>query len=177
MWNSTAMAPPKSIQKKIDRRLLKGDAKTPVKQVAALCYRVTKSGKLKVLLVTSRRTRRWIIPKGWPMRNQPDHKAAAREAYEEAGIRGKVRNKPVGKFTYRKLLSAGKSIRCRVQVFELRTAEIKDIYPESDQRQRRWFSPKKAANRISDRQVGPIILALARKFQDKKSKGLNLTNP
>ena len=70
------------------------------KQVAALPVRRTPSGALRVLLVTSRETRRMVIPKGWPWRGVKDYKAAAEEAREEAGILGKTRKKPIGSYTY-----------------------------------------------------------------------------
>ena len=78
-----------------------GAGQPPRLQVAALCWR--RSGKgLRILLITSRDTGRWVIPKGWPMRNRTDAEAAAREAYEEAGLRGIVAERSIGLYTYRK---------------------------------------------------------------------------
>ena len=77
------------------------------KQVAALPVRQDASGKLLVLLVTSRETRRLVIPKGWPWPGVKDHKAAAEEAREEAGILGKIAKKPLGSYTYDKRLVKG----------------------------------------------------------------------
>ena len=67
-------------------------------QVAALPVK-GKPGKYRVLLVTSRETRRWIIPKGWPMKGRKDHEAAAQEALEEAGVTGHVHKHPMGAYT------------------------------------------------------------------------------
>ena len=53
------------------------------------------------MLVTSRGRQRWIIPKGWPHKGRAPHRSAAREAFEEAGVVGKVRRRPVGTFSYR----------------------------------------------------------------------------
>ena len=68
-------------------------------QVAALPFRI-KDGKIEVLLVTSRETKRWLIPKGWPMKGKKPHKAAAQEAEEEAGVKGEIKNKPLGSYDY-----------------------------------------------------------------------------
>jgi 8-oxo-dGTP pyrophosphatase MutT (NUDIX family) len=87
----------------------KGRATRPI-QYGALPYREIKSG-VQILLVTSRGTRRWIIPKGWPQRGMPAHRAAALEAFEEAGVVGKVSKKTVGSYWYDKIFESG-SIRC-----------------------------------------------------------------
>ena len=72
-------------------------------QVAALPIMIGKDGQAYILLVTSRETKRWVIPKGWPSKKLSDPKAAAREASEEAGVTGKVDRKLVGTYTYRKV--------------------------------------------------------------------------
>ena len=63
------------------------------KQVAALPVRRGEDGSLEVLLVTSRETGRWVIPKGWPSKRLSDREAAAREARQEAGVTGTIKNK------------------------------------------------------------------------------------
>src|SRR5262245_27803842 len=79
-----------------------------VRQCGALCFRYRHdSGDIEILVVTSRETRRWIIPKGWPMKGKEPHKAAAIEAWEEAGVRGKPNKKSVGSYTYLKDLDNG----------------------------------------------------------------------
>ena len=83
---------------------LDGGGKRDVRsQFAALCYRV-KDGKTRVLLVTSRGTGRWIIPKGWPMDGKTPAETAAQEAWEEAGVTGKVQDMCLGLFSYRKTM-------------------------------------------------------------------------
>jgi 8-oxo-dGTP pyrophosphatase MutT (NUDIX family) len=85
---------------------------------AALPYRFTPTAALEILLVTTRRSRRWIIPKGWPIKGLKPPKPAAREAFEEAGVRGKVAMKSVGVFNYDKLLAEnGIPVNCGVRVF------------------------------------------------------------
>ncbi|MBL7405872.1 NUDIX domain-containing protein, partial [Escherichia coli] len=76
----------------------------PRRQVGALPFRHGRDGKTKILLVTSRESRRWVIPKGWPMKGRKPFEAAAREAYEEAGLRGAVGKRPIGLYLYQKRL-------------------------------------------------------------------------
>lgn len=138
-------------------------------QIAALPVRHGAEG-LEVLLITSRETRRWIIPKGWPMRGCKDHQAAAREALEEAGVSGKVRKRPVGAYAYQKRL-IDKVEPCRVMVYLLEVDEQLASWREKDQRKRKWFSRDKAAKRVSDPGVARIILYLdAREVPGKPFK-------
>ncbi len=89
----------------IPRKPAKRKASAAVRiQYGALPYRFTPDAALEVLLVTTRQTRRWIIPKGWPIKGLRPPKSAAREAFEEAGVHGKIGAKPLGAFTYDKLL-------------------------------------------------------------------------
>src|SRR5205085_5647367 len=89
----------------------------PRGQSAALPWRRTGKGDLEVLLITSRETRRWVIPKGWPIKGKSSAKSAAREAFEEAGVTGKVKKSPVGTYAYDKRLKNGRLQRVRVTVF------------------------------------------------------------
>jgi 8-oxo-dGTP pyrophosphatase MutT (NUDIX family) len=75
------------------------------RQIAALPFRYAAAGSLEVLIITSRETGRFLIPKGWPMKGRTDHEAAAVEAREEAGVVGKVHCKSVGKYIYWKRLA------------------------------------------------------------------------
>lgn len=128
-------------------------------QVAALCWRRSRKG-LRILLITSRDSGRWVIPKGWPMRNRSDPNAAAREAYEEAGLRGVVSERSIGLYTYVKVLGPGRTLHCAVKVYPLEVREMLREYPETGQRRARWFSPSKAAKRIAE----PELKALIRDF-------------
>src|SRR3546814_13658499 len=96
---------------------------------AALPYRGDECG-VRVMLVTSLRTRRWIIPKGWPEKNLLPHELAAREAFEEAGITGIVDSKPFGTYTYEKAVDPRTNQRCRVDVFLMRVERELDSWPE-----------------------------------------------
>jgi 8-oxo-dGTP pyrophosphatase MutT (NUDIX family) len=86
---------------------------------AALQYRKKRNSSTEVLLVTSRDTGRWIIPKGWPLKGKAPHKAAAREAHEEAGVIGKINRRAIGSFSYEKRLKSGRVVVCEVKVFGL----------------------------------------------------------
>src|SRR5215472_4636182 len=89
-------------------------------QFAALPFRIAADGRLRVMLITSRETHRWVIPKGWPMHGRKPRDVAAREAFEEAGVVGRViGKKPVGRYHYSKQLPSHDSVLCEVQVFLL----------------------------------------------------------
>src|ERR1700758_2793110 len=100
-----------------------GKAKTLEQtQFAAIPYRIGADGHVEILLITSRETRRWVIPKGWPMKGKSSAKSAAREAFEEAGVTGKLDKSPVGAYAYDKRLKSGRLQRVRVTVFGLEVA-------------------------------------------------------
>ena len=114
------------------------------RQVAALVYRIEADRQVRILLLTSLDTKRTIIPKGWPMKGLKDRDAAAREAFEEAGIVGKIGSKAIGRFHYWKRRKTYFSY-VRVDVYALKAQEFLDDYPEKGQRQLAWFSPVEAA--------------------------------
>src|SRR3974390_1046266 len=109
-------------------------------QYAALPYRVNGRARPEVMLVTSRRGRRWIIPKGWPHKGQAPARSAAREAFEEAGVTGSVRRRPLGSFSYRKRLKTGRVVECEVRVFALKVKRQSRQWPEKAQRHVKWLS-------------------------------------
>ena len=95
--------------------------------------------------MTSRGTRRWIIPKGWPKRGKSPYDTAAKEAFEEAGVVGKVSRRPIGSYPYDKILETGDKASCRVDVFALRVTRQRKRWPEKLERQVRWYPPAEAA--------------------------------
>ena len=110
------------------------------RQYGVVPFAIDKGGRVRVVLLTSRQTRRWVIPKGRPMAGRKPTQAAVREAYEEAGLIGLVsRGNPVGHYRYRKRLRTGKFVTCKVAVFLLRVRKELPDWPESDQRVRAWF--------------------------------------
>jgi 8-oxo-dGTP pyrophosphatase MutT (NUDIX family) len=130
-------------------------------QYAALPYRVDGSARTEIMLITSRERRRWIIPKGWPHKGRPPHRSAAREAFEEAGVVGKVARRPVGTFSYRKRDKNGSIILCEVRVYALRVRRQSRKWPEKNERDFQWFPAARAAKRVKDPRLGEIILRVA----------------
>ncbi len=130
-------------------------------QYAALPIRVKEGGDLEVLLLTSRDTGRWIIPKGWPGRKLPPRAAAAREAYEEAGIEGTIRPpEPIGRYHYAKRLEAG-DVRIKVKVFLLHVERQLNAWPEQAERRTRWLGPEEAADLVAEPELAAILRTLA----------------
>ncbi|APE42612.1 NUDIX hydrolase [Sulfitobacter alexandrii] len=129
-------------------------------QVAALCYRDTPAGK-RVLLITSRDTGRWIVPKGWPIDGLDGPGAALQEAWEEAGVReADIESAPVGFYDYDKGLSEGLTMPVEAQVYLTRVKDLREEYPEADQRKRAWFSPEEAAALVEEPDLQAILRAL-----------------
>lgn len=116
----------------------------PIVQYAALPYRVV-DGHAEVMLVTSRETKRWILPKGRPEKRLKPHEVAAAEAFEEAGIVGTVVKDPFAVFASTKRLKNGHELPCTIKVYLLKVKKVLDDWPERSERQRQWFSPGEAA--------------------------------
>ena len=124
-------------------------------QFGALCWRVQK-GELQVLLVSSRRSGRWILPKGWPMHGQTPADAAATEAWEEGGVRGKVTPVCLGIYSYDKIQRSA-ALPCVVAVFPIKVTRVAAKWPESAERRRRWVSRKKAASMVDEPELRLMI--------------------
>lgn len=157
--------------KQIRKKQVVASAQEPGRQFAALPYR-DRHG-LEILLLTSRETRRWVIPKGWPMKGLPPHGAAACEAIEEAGVVGRVSKKPIGRFEYIKRLTNGAPLHCSVDVFPLKVAKQLTHWPEQKERTARWFAPDEASELVDEPGLRALILAFkaihARGDEKKKS--------
>ena len=135
----------------------------PACQVAALPMRRDDRGRLQVLLVTSRDTGRWVVPKGWPIDGLDPWEAAAVEALEEAGAEGAITAAPVGTFDYGKRLMRGKTLACRVLLYPLQVQRLRKRWKEDDERKRRWFSPSNAAERVDEPELRKILRGLSGK--------------
>ena len=135
------------------------------RQVAALPLRLGKNGALEILLVTSRDTGRWIIPKGWTSKRIKDCKAAAREAKEEAGVKGKILREAIGTYRYIKR-ELGNSALIEVRVFLLKVSKRCKRWPEKRERRRAWFDIEDAASRVSDPGLSILIGLLREKNGD-----------
>jgi 8-oxo-dGTP pyrophosphatase MutT (NUDIX family) len=124
-------------------------------QYAALCWRAAEPG-LQVLLITSRDTRRWIIPKGWPMPGLSPEATAEQEAWEEAGVKGEVNSFCLGRYGYQKQL-ADRSVPCAVVVYGLKVDRLADSFPEVNERRRKWFSIPEATLLVDEPDLARII--------------------
>jgi 8-oxo-dGTP pyrophosphatase MutT (NUDIX family) len=133
-------------------------------QYGALPYRVSNGSRAEFMLVTSRETRRWIIPKGWPKKGKSPRQSAAREAFEEAGVRGAVGRRPIGTFSYEKRLKNGGVVECEVRVFPLEVRRQNKEWPEKQERRVKWLSATKAAERVDQPRLSKIIRQLARRY-------------
>lgn len=110
-----------------------------------------------MLLVTSRGTGRWILPKGWVNPGQSAAQSAAQEAWEEGGVRGAVDADPLGTYRYAKRLEDGGARPCQVEVFPLRVEAELDAWPEQDQRRRLWLDPNEAAGRVEEPELRALL--------------------
>ncbi|MGQ3212704.1 MAG: NUDIX hydrolase [Shinella sp.] len=134
-------------------------------QYGALCYRVRKKRPaVEVLLITSRDTGRWVIPKGWPMDGKSASAAAAREAWEEAGVKGKIGEEPIGSYHYMKGLPEGLKVDCLVRVFPLAVDDICKNFPEKDERRAEWVDCTEAAARVQEPGLKTLLLAFEQKM-------------
>ncbi|MDR3517091.1 MAG: NUDIX hydrolase [Azospirillaceae bacterium] len=126
-------------------------------QCAALPYAV-EEGQSRVLLITSRAKRRWIIPKGWARSGVTAHQRAAHEALAEAGLVGTINHEPFGLYRYKHALTPTRSVSCLVLVYLFRVERELDDWPEKGLRLRRWLSPSQAAYLVKDSQLVEILL-------------------
>lgn len=125
-------------------------------QFAALCYRL-KGNKVQILLVTTRRTGRWIVPKGWPIDGLTPQKSAAQEAWEEAGVVGHAEGRPLGLFSYTKMLDEDEMLPCVAMIYAVKVKSLARDFPEQGQRKRKWFSRKQAANMVGEPELARIL--------------------
>ena len=132
-------------------------------QYAALPYRETANG-LEFLLITTRRTRRWIVPKGWPMDGRAPHAAAAREALEEAGVCGEIGEKSIGSYRYFKERKTGELVPCKVDVFALKVKQQRKNWAEKDARELRWCSINEALTCVGEPGLRQIIRRFAASY-------------
>jgi 8-oxo-dGTP pyrophosphatase MutT (NUDIX family) len=130
-------------------------------QYAALPWRAGEV--VEILLASSRDTRRWVIPKGWPMKNRKPHGAAALEALEEAGIVGKIEKAPIGHYHYYKRLKNGARLLCRVEVFPMKVVRQRKTWREQSQRVTQWVPIDEAAELVGETELSELI----RRFGEK----------
>jgi 8-oxo-dGTP pyrophosphatase MutT (NUDIX family) len=151
-------------------RLFRGQV---IEQYAAICY-VRLPDAINILLITSRQSGRWVIPKGWAMDGRAPHQVAEREAWEEAGIRGKARRKPLGYYTYLKMLDTGDKIASVVQVHLVDVAAMDVQFKEKGQRSLIWLPPHEAAGLVREPELKGLI-AQVEKVVTKRHKSQLIT--
>lgn len=120
-----------------------------------------RDGETHVLLVTSRETKRWVLPKGWTGKRGQGAEQAQREAFEEAGIIGTIAPDAIGAYAYPKRLNGGTTVTCDVEVFALAVERLTEDWPEKSQRERRWFTLSEAAMAVDDGGLVTLMLQLA----------------
>ncbi|TIR12124.1 MAG: NUDIX hydrolase [Mesorhizobium sp.] len=143
--------------KKLEKRARRG---TPIAQVAALPYRRTADGDDEILLLTSRQTGRFILPKGWPMKGRQDCEAAAQEAGEEAGVVGTLHEQSVGSFHYWKRLK-DTFVPVTVEVYPLYVQQELDEWKEWKYRRRGWLKPHQAALLVDEPELAALLESIA----------------
>lgn len=131
-----------------------------LQQYGVLPWRKDRLGRPQILLITSRGSGRWIVPKGWPARDRGPSLSAALEAFEEAGVIGEVVSEPFASYHYVKEEDDGRRQPCRVTLFSLRVVGTLTNWPERGQRKRQWFSLAEAAATVSDPELADIVRTL-----------------
>jgi 8-oxo-dGTP pyrophosphatase MutT (NUDIX family) len=130
----------------------------PHLQYGALPFGRTGDGSLRIMLITTRGRKRWMIPKGWPIPGLEPHESAAREAFEEAGLIGIIHPQALGSFEYIKRLGTGRRIKCTVEVFPLHVDHQRAHWLERGERTTKWFSAEKAAALVAEPMLKKILL-------------------
>ncbi len=123
-------------------------------QSAVIPFQKSEDG-VQIMLITSRRKKRWIIPKGVIEPEMSPAESAAKEAFEEAGIRGRVFSEPIGEYQYQKWGGT-----CTVKVFSFEISEILDEWEESEFRERKFMSVKEACDAVNEQELKQIIKGL-----------------
>lgn len=137
-------------------------------QIAALPIIWDKEGRLRVLMITSRDSGRWIMPKGWLMDGKKPWHAAEIEALEEAGAVGFVSDRAIGEYLYTKRIDRRTKIRCRVVVYPMVVDKLKKRWKERKERKRHWFSPRKAAKLVDEKDLSALLKGLEAKTASMK---------
>lgn len=150
---------------------LKSDCTPAATQHAALCFRRSVAGECEILLVTSRDTGRWVLPKGWPKKTEGGGQTALREAAEEAGVVGDLVGGFLGVYGYDKTMPNSPALPCWVAVHPVEVLRLDDAYPELNQRQRQWFRPDQAAEAVREPELKSLLATFAPKSIDAPRLG------
>jgi len=129
-------------------------------QSGVIPYR-KKNGELQILLITSIKRKKWILPKGYIEFNLSPFESAKKEAYEEAGVIGANETVELGSFIMERSIG-----RCNIKIFSMEVVEVLDDYPEKNERKRKWFPFKEAAENVSIPEASSMILSLNEKIRN-----------
>ncbi|MDF2996644.1 MAG: hypothetical protein K0R27_2281 [Xanthobacteraceae bacterium] len=138
----------------------------PQQQYAALPYVRNENGTIEVLVMSSRETRRAVIPKGWPMRNRKSWKTAEIEARQEAGLIGEIGHRSIGEYRYWKRLDSS-FVLVKVAVYPLRVTRQLTDWPEKHERVQKWLPPEDAAALVDETELGEIIVTFSQSIVPK----------
>ena len=131
-----------------------------IRQYGVIPFRRSAEGGVEILLITSRETRRWVVPRGNPIPGLSPHAAAAQEAFEEGGIRGEVEPRAIGTYRYDKRRASGAIDEALVELFPFLVREVLDEWPERGQRERQWFAAEDAAASVAEDDLAALIRQL-----------------
>jgi len=140
-------------------------------QYAALPYRRMAGAAIEVMLITSRDTGRWVIPKGWLGAGLAAQDSAEREAREEGGLVGRIDDRPLGHYRYKKRLADGSSVACSVEVFALEVERQLKSWPERKERDTRWFALREAAAAVEEPELAAMIRSLPKRLTSRVQPG------
>jgi 8-oxo-dGTP pyrophosphatase MutT (NUDIX family) len=146
------------------------------KQVAALCWRLSpkRGSQLEVLLITSLNSKRWIMPKGWPEPDLTAAENAAREAFEEAGVTGKISPAPIGSYHYLKERKGGGGVPCSVEVFALAVTKQLDDWPEKGTRELAWVPVEQAVTRLAEPGLRQVLKSFRKQHVPQRAASAKL---
>ncbi|MGV6875405.1 NUDIX hydrolase [Pseudochelatococcus sp. B33] len=143
------------------------------RQFGALPLRMDDDGRMQVMMITSRETSRWIVPKGWPIKGLSGAQTAAREAREEAGVVGVTGKNPVGAYMYDKRLKSGGSARCYVELYPPWVVDRAPDWPEKSERRVEWLPVAEAAERAGDASLSELLRTVHHKGLPRSSHKLH----
>jgi 8-oxo-dGTP pyrophosphatase MutT (NUDIX family) len=146
----------------LDGHVLDPRAQAEARRQSAALPVLGSGAAMRVVLITSRETRRWVVPKGWIEPREAPHRSAAREAFEEAGLQGEAEGDPLGAYAYPKRLASGAVLATEVLVFRFRVARLLQDWPERRERERRLFTPDAAAALVAEPGLAALLRGLRR---------------
>ena len=145
----------------LDGPLLAPRARDQARRQSAALPVLGEGAARRVVLITSRETRRWVVPKGWIEEHEPPHRSAAREAFEEAGLHCEADPEPLGVYAYAKRMPQGLVLPTEVAVFRFRVARLLADWPEQRERERQLFTPEEAAALVAEPELAAMLVKLS----------------